>query len=163
MRFKAMLLPVMLLTALLSCRAQTTPAESPKQDPPPSDADQAGRRIGSGGVEILSDTQGVDFKPWLLEWNRITEATWQSLIPKEASSPSPQSGKVVIRFRVLPNGRLAEPHGLFLEARSGYTGLDRAAWGALTGSKYPALPSDFHGPDLELRATFLYSPRSPAQ
>lgn len=114
-------------------------------------------------LEILSDTQGVDFKPWLIEWNRITEATWQSLIPKEANSSSPQSGKVVIRFKVLPNGRLVDPNGVFLEARSGHTSLDGAAWHALTGSKYPALPSDFHGPYLELRATFLYNMQPPSQ
>ena len=35
--------------------------------------------------------------------------------------------------------------------------LDRAAWGALTGSNYPPLPRDFHGPYLELRAFFLYN------
>ena len=28
---------------------------------------------------------------------------------------------------------------------------------ALTGSNYPPLPSDFHGPYLELRAYFLYN------
>jgi len=32
-----------------------------------------------------------------------------------------------------------------------------AAWGALTGSNYPPLPRDFHGPYLELRAYFLYN------
>jgi hypothetical protein len=46
---------------------------------------------------------------------------------------------------------------MVLEGRSGYTSLDRAAWGALTGSNYPLLPEDFHGPYLELRAIFLYN------
>jgi hypothetical protein len=50
---------------------------------------------------------------------------------------------------VLPNGRLMEPNGVILEGRSGDTALDRAAWGALTGSNYPPLPKDFHGPYLE--------------
>jgi hypothetical protein len=57
---------------------------------------------------------------------------------------------------VLPNGRLMDG-SLVLEGRSGDTALDRAAWGALTGSNYPPLPSDFHGPYLELRAYFLYN------
>jgi hypothetical protein len=46
---------------------------------------------------------------------------------------------------------------LVLEGRSGDVALDRAAWGALTGSNYPPLPRDFHGPYLELRAYFLYN------
>jgi hypothetical protein len=64
---------------------------------------------------------------------------------------------VVIRFKVLPNGRLMDPGGVILEGRSGDTALDRAAWGALTGSNYPPLPSEFHGPYLEMRAIFMYN------
>jgi hypothetical protein len=46
---------------------------------------------------------------------------------------------------------------VILEVRSCDVALDRAAWGALTGSNYPPLPGDFHGPYLELRAYFLYN------
>jgi hypothetical protein len=31
----------------------------------------------------------------------------------------------------------------------------------LTGSNYPPLPRDFHGPYLELRAWFLYNMKPP--
>jgi hypothetical protein len=67
---------------------------------------------------------------------------------------------VAIRFKVLPNGRLMDG-SLILEGRSGDVALDRAAWGALTGSNYPPLPRDFHGPYLELRAWFLYNMEPP--
>jgi hypothetical protein len=116
---------------------------------------------GTGGVEILSDQQGVDFRNWLQRWHHETENTWDPLIPDEVNPPLLKSGMVVIRFRVLPNGRLMEPNGVFLEGRSGDTALDRAAWGALTGSNYPPLPRDFHGPYLELRAYFLYNMQPP--
>lgn len=116
---------------------------------------------GSGGVEVLSDTQGVDFSSWLLRWHRETERTWDPLIPDEVNAPILKSGAVIIRFKVLPNGRLVEPDGMFLEGRSGDTALDRAAWGAITGSNYPPLPRDFHGPYLELRAIFLYNMEPP--
>jgi hypothetical protein len=116
---------------------------------------------GSGGVEVLSDTQGVDFRAWLQRWHWETERTWDPLIPDEVNPPLLKSGMVVIRFKVLPNGRLMEPDGVILEGRSGDTALDRAAWGALTGSNYPALPRDFHGPYLELRAYFLYNMEPP--
>jgi len=111
---------------------------------------------GSGGVEVLSDTQGVDFRNWLIRWHRETENTWDPLIPDEVNPPILKSGMVVIRFKVLPNGRLMDG-SVVLEGRSGDTALDRAAWGALTGSNYPPLPSAFHGPYLELRAIFMYN------
>lgn len=111
---------------------------------------------GSGGIEVLSDTQGVDFRNWLIRWHRETENTWDPLIPDEVNPPIYKSGMVVIRFKVLPNGRLMDG-SVVLEGRSGDTALDRAAWGALTGSNYPPLPSAFHGPYIELRATFLYN------
>jgi outer membrane biosynthesis protein TonB len=111
---------------------------------------------GSGGVQVLSDTQGVDFSSWLLRWHRETERTWDPLIPDEVNPPIYKKGAVVIRFKVLPNGRIMEG-SMALEGRSGDTGLDRAAWGALTGSNYPPLPREFHGPYLELRAVFLYN------
>ena len=111
---------------------------------------------GSGGVEVLSDTQGVDFRNWLIRWHRETENTWDPLIPDEVNPPIYKSGTVVIRFKVLPNGRIMDG-SMMLEGRSGDTGLDRAAWGALTGSNYPPLPSAFHGPYLELRAIFMYN------
>ena len=111
---------------------------------------------GSGGVEVLSDTQGVDFNSWLIRWHRETERTWDPLIPDEVNPPILKSGQVVIRFKVLPNGRIMDG-SMMLEGRSGDTGLDRAAWGALTGSNYPPLPREFHGPYLELRAVLLYN------
>jgi outer membrane biosynthesis protein TonB len=111
---------------------------------------------GTGGVQVLSDTQGVDFSNWLQRWHWETQRTWDPLIPDEVNAPINKSGVVAIRFKVLPNGRLMEG-GMVLEGRSGDVALDRAAWGALTGSNYPPLPRDFHGPYLELRAYFLYN------
>ncbi len=115
---------------------------------------------GSGGVEVLSDTQGVDFNSWLARWHWETERTWDPLIPDEVNPPIDKAGMVAVRFKVLPNGRLMDG-SLVLEGRSGDVALDRAAWGALTGSNYPPLPRDFHGPYLELRAYFLYNMESP--
>jgi outer membrane biosynthesis protein TonB len=110
----------------------------------------------AGGVRILSDTQGVDFNSWLARWHYETERTWDPLIPDEVNAPINKSGMVVIEFKVLPNGRLMD-NSERLVGRSGDTALDRAAWGALSGSNYPPLPRDFHGPYLELRAYFLYN------
>jgi hypothetical protein len=107
------------------------------------------------GVQILSDTQGVDFTSWLRRQYVETMRTWDPLIPDEVNPPINKTGIVVIRFKILPNGRIMEG-SMILEGRSGDTALDRAAWGALTGSNYPPLPREFHGPYLELRGTFWY-------
>jgi hypothetical protein len=113
-----------------------------------------------GGVQVLSDTQGVNFNNWLIRWHRETEHTWDPLIPDEVNPPIFKQGQVQIRFRVGPNGRIIDG-SMVLEGRSGDTALDRAAWGALTGSNYPPLPREFHGPYLELRAVFMYNMRPP--
>jgi hypothetical protein len=107
-------------------------------------------------VEILSDTQGIDFRGYLKNWHKITETTWYQSMPDEVKKPTLRQGQVAIRFKILPNGHL-ESHSMILEGRSGETALDRVAWGAVTGSSYPVLPSEFHGPYLELRAVFLYN------
>jgi len=46
---------------------------------------------------------------------------------------------------------------MVLEGSSGDVALDRAAWGALTGSNYRRCPEISDGPYLELRAWFLYN------
>ena len=109
---------------------------------------------GTGGIDILSDTQGVDFSSWIARWHYITQHTWDPLIPDEVNPPISKQGVVVVHFKVLPNGQVVD---MQLDGRSGDSGLDRAAWGAISGSSYPALPHEFHGPYLELRAYFLYN------
>jgi outer membrane biosynthesis protein TonB len=113
-----------------------------------------------GGLEVLSDTQGVDFSNWIQRWHWETEHTWDPLIPDEVNAPINKKGQVMIRFKILPNGRLMDG-SMTLEGSSGDTALDRAAWGALTGSNYPPLPREFHGPYLELRALFMYNMEPP--
>jgi hypothetical protein len=142
--------------AFCPAQAQNASTDSKDSGPAVAEAGKAKLQAPPGGIQILSDTLGVDFKPWLERWHHITERTWDPLIPDEVNPPKSKSGEVMIRFKVLPNGRL-KMGGMVLEGRSGDVTLDRAAWGALTGSNYPPLPEEFHGPYLELRALFLYN------
>jgi hypothetical protein len=96
----------------------------------------------------LSDTQGVDFGPYLAASKRIMKAKWVQIAGALRYPP----GEVTIRFRILPSGYLVNG-GIFLDGRSGSTPLDRAAWGAVTSSRFKPLPREFHG-SLELRAVF---------
>jgi hypothetical protein len=115
----------------------------------------------AGGAEILSDTQGVDFGPYMQKVIRETYRTWDPLIPEEVNPPILKRGEVEIIFTILPNGRVDanEPNKMHLTGRSGDVALDRAAWGAIAGADYPPLPREFHGPYLQLRFRFQYNTR----
>lgn len=111
---------------------------------------------------VLSDTQGVDFKPYIQRIFQITQSSWKPLMPKEVEAPVYKAGEVVVRFKILPSGRLVDGC-MVLEGRSGDTALDRAAWGAIQIAVFPPLPAEFKGPYLEVRFCFLYNPdRKPA-
>jgi outer membrane biosynthesis protein TonB len=156
MRNLAILCAFAAFLTFLPVQAQNASTDSKSPEPASPKADTAKLQAPIGRVQILSDTEGADFKPWLAHWHRRTERTWDKLIPDEINPPQLKKGQVVIRFKVLPNGRLMAG-SMVLEGRSGDVALDRAAWGALTGSNYPPLPEEFHGPYLELRALFLYN------
>ncbi len=115
----------------------------------------------AGGAQILSDTQGVDFGPYMQKVIRETYRTWDPLIPEEVNPPIGKRGEVEIVFAILPNGRVEaqEPLNMHLTGRSGDVALDRAAWGAIQGADYPPLPREFHGPYLQLRFRFQYNIR----
>lgn len=134
-------------------------AQSPQirlAKPAPVGANPA-KPVKAGGIEVLSDTQGVDFKDYLAELQRITRESWIPILPEEVNPPTLRKGEVLIRFKILPDGRLVEG-GMMLEGRSGDSALDRAAWTAITDSLYPPLPEDFKGPFLEIRFLFRYNP-----
>jgi TonB family protein len=110
-----------------------------------------GRALGN--LEILSDTQGVDFGPYLQRILEDVRENWYRLIPESAEM---KKGKLAIEFAITKDGRVAD---MRLIATSGDTALDRAAWGGITGSNpFPPLPSNFTGPYLALRFRFYYNP-----
>ena len=80
---------------------------------------------GTGGVQILSPTNGVDFSSWLARWHYVTQRTWDPLIPDEVNPPILKRGQCEIIFTILPNGRL-QAHAMQLTGRSGDVALDRA-------------------------------------
>ncbi len=110
-----------------------------------------GRQVGN--LEILSDTQGVDFGPYLQRVLHDVRENWYRAIPESAQM---KHGNLIIEFAITKDGRVA---GMKLVATSGDVPLDRAAWAGIVGSDpFPALPSDFGGPYLALRFRFYYNP-----
>jgi TonB family protein len=107
------------------------------------------------GPDILSDTMGVDFGPYMRRVIQATYHSWLPIIPESARPPLDKQGRVGVRFKIYPDGSVKE---MILEFPSGDVSLDRAAWGGITGaSPYPPLPKEFKGPFLELRFGFYYN------
>lgn len=111
-----------------------------------------GTQLGNG-VDILSDTQGVDFQPYLQRILREIYEQWLPLIPEEARPPLMKQGVTQIRFTINPDGTIAAMH---LDGSTHDDALNRAAWGSITSvGQFPPLPKQFHGPNLELRIHYL--------
>src|SRR5712692_401108 len=113
-----------------------------------------GRQPGAvGALDVLSDTMGVDFGPYLARVLHDVRENWYALIPVSAKM---KKGKVSIEFAILKDGRVA---GMTLAGTSTDVALDRAAWGGITASNpFPPLPGDFGGQYLALRFHFFYNP-----
>jgi TonB family protein len=139
----------------------TTSAEQ-KQQTPLVGGGNYGLSTGSkataafGPLEVLTDTKGVDFGPYLQRVIHDVKVTWYNLIPYQARAPIMRKGKVTIEFAILKNGSVA---GMKLVSTSGDTALDRGAWsGIAESSPFPALPSEFDGQYLAVRFAFYYNP-----
>jgi TonB family protein len=109
-----------------------------------------------GNLDVLSDTMGVDFGPYLQRVLHDVRENWYRVIPESARAPIMKKGKVSIVFIITKNGNVAQ---MQLSGPSGDVALDRAAWAGITASNpFPALPAQFGGQYLALRFHFYYNP-----
>lgn len=107
------------------------------------------------GVDILSDTQGVNFTPYVNRILAVLKQRWLELMPEEAKMG--QRGATYVTLEILPDGSLS-PEGVLLERGTGVDVLDKAALKAVDNSTpFEALPHEFHGPYLKLRIVFFYN------
>lgn len=110
-----------------------------------------GRRMGN--INVLSETQGVDFGPYIRIIEHDVRKEWFKGIPKSAES---RTGKLAIEFAINKDGRIAQ---MKLVATTGDIALDGPAWdGIRASSPFPPLPSQFTGSYLALRMRFYYNP-----
>jgi TonB family protein len=131
--------------------SQPSASQTWKEFPTPS-----GHPNPAGGLEILSDTMGVDFRPYLIVMKEKINKRWVQLMPGAAVAPELKSGVVVLKFSILHNGKVM---GLTVEEPSGDKSLDQAAFDALADSSpLPALPESFKGAYLSIRSHFYYNP-----
>ena len=105
------------------------------------------------GPQILSDTMGVDFHPYLLRIYLLVRRNWYSVIPEIARLG--RQGRVALEFSILRDGKVPD---LTLRVSSGTDSLDSAALSSIRlSSPFPALPPEFPGTDIRLRFVYLYN------
>jgi TonB family protein len=106
-------------------------------------------------AEILTDTMGVDFGPYLARITQVVRQNWYDIMPPSVYPPIRKQGKVSIEFIILKDGKVS---GMVVHSPSGDVALDRAAWGSITASNpFPPLPKEFPGTHLGLRFYYFYN------
>ena len=144
----------MRLLTLLLCSSfvfgqSSAPSPEPKAQSLVSSSHQ------TGAVEILSDTEGVDFGPYLKRILQEVREHWYQAISECAAM---KKGKLAIEFAIKKDGKVAD---MRLTYPSSDVALDRAAWAGISASNpFPPLPTEFTRPYLALRFRFYYNPDS---
>jgi len=108
-------------------------------------AEGTGRQMGP----LFFDPLGADFTLWINHFKDEVYRNW--LIPQ--SVVLGVGGEVLYEFTVQRDGRMTD---LNLLQTSGSPPLDRAARGALLGSRLLALPADYSPDSVTMRVTFFY-------
>jgi TonB family protein len=107
------------------------------------------------GVDILSDTQGFDFRDYINRLLAALKRNWIAVMPESARMGD--RGVVFTTFTINTDGSVSDPDPI-LERTSGKEPLDNAAMSAIHASNpFEPLPKQFHGPNLKLRIAFLYN------
>jgi TonB family protein len=101
-------------------------------------------------ADILSDTQGVDFRPYMKQALQMMGDRWPPSAP--AGEPHNAHTETVIRFTISRDGDVS---AMVLVESAHSIEVDRAAWAAIASvGKFPSLPAEFNGPNLVLRVSF---------
>jgi outer membrane biosynthesis protein TonB len=121
----------------------------------------SGLTRGRGGykalapAEILTDTMGVDFGPYMTRIVQIVKQNWYTLMPPSVYPPTFKQGKLALEFVIMKDGSV---QGLVRDTTSGDVALDRAAMASITASTpFPPLPREFPGKLLGLRFYYFYN------
>lgn len=106
------------------------------------------------GVQILTDTEGVDFDPYIKRLLATLKRNWEYVMPESARW---DKGVVYTTFQINRDGGIPSPDPI-LERTSGKEPLDNAAMSAIHASNpFEPLPAQFKGPFIRLRIAFIYN------
>jgi TonB family protein len=105
-------------------------------------------------IELKSDPQGADIKPYLIRILAIVRANWRTVTPESARLGT-RRGCTVVEFAIDRNGSIPK---MVVADSSGSDPLDRAAAaGLMMSNPLPPLPSDFRGMQMRLAFSFSYN------
>jgi TonB family protein len=103
-------------------------------------------------VQLRSDTEGVDFKPYLMQLIATIKRNWLAVIPESARMG--RRGKVSLQFVIAKDGNIDK---IVFAEQSGSSALDRAAVSGVSASNpLPPLPREFKGTRIVLQLNFVY-------
>ena len=104
-------------------------------------------------LELRSDPQGVDFRPYMLQVLAAVRRNWFAVYPEAARLG--QRGEVALEFAIAKQGLVQK---VVFSSESGAKALDQSAVAAISASNpLPPLPADFRGDRIVLRMTFMYN------
>jgi TonB family protein len=122
----------------------------------PGTIGQAGAQ--HAGVELKSDPQGVDMRPYLAQILTIVRGNWRRVIPPGVYMGTLR-GRTVMEFTINRDGSIGK---MVTAESSGLDPLDRAALtGMVMSNPLPALPLEFKGQQVRLSFTFNYNMATP--
>jgi TonB family protein len=104
-------------------------------------------------LQLLSDPQNVDFKPYLQQVLALVKRNWLSVIPESARLG--RRGVVQLQFSIDRRGLIPK---VVIATPSGVEAFDRAAVAGLSMSNpFPPLPTDYKGDQVRLQMAFSYN------
>jgi len=109
--------------------------------------------VQGSNLELLSDPQGVDFRPYLMQVLAAVRRNWMAVIPESAKMG--RRGRVSIQFSISNSGSVPK---FVITGNSGTDALDRAAVAGISASNpFPPLPSEYKGTRIVLQFNFAYN------
>ena len=109
--------------------------------------------VQASQLQLLSDPQGVDFRPYLIQVLAAVRRNWLAVLPETARLG--RQGRVGITFSIARNGSVPK---LVITAGSGTDALDRAAVAGISASQFfPPFPTGFKGDRVVLQFNFAYN------
>ncbi len=105
-------------------------------------------------VELKSDPEGADMRPYLQRILAIVRANWRTVTPESARLGT-RRGCTVVEFALDRNGSIPK---IVVADSSGSDPLDRAAAaGLMMSNPLPPLPTDYRGLEIRLAFSFSYN------
>ncbi|HXK07457.1 MAG TPA: TonB family protein [Verrucomicrobiae bacterium] len=109
--------------------------------------------VPGAALQLKSDSEGVDFRPYLAQILVAIKRNWLAVYPESARLG--RRGKVGLIFIISKSGGVNKVTWAY---QSGTDALDRAAVAAISASTpFPPLPTEFKGSQVILQLNFAYN------